>query len=492
VSGTPVTAGAVAASTLGSLVMYALLKARGLIVVPLYALLLDPASLGIVTMAMALATLVAPVLHLGIPTGLLIELPHLPARQDLARAMRAAFSLVAVAALVTLAGLPWLLPVLPWRSLDAVAPQALVVAVLACGMALREVAQVLPQLFRETRFLTWLGVGIEYGGSAVGLLLVALDGGPGGLLWGTALGLVAGATVATRRTLALTGPQTGWDGAILRSGVRLGLPLLAITTAQTIVQSADRFFLAHFVGADAVGVYGLAYTVASAVFAVTATLNLVFLPVGVGLLQAPERLRRLVEEALRLIVVVLGFGVAGAFLLARPVIRLLAGIRFDGAAQVLPYLVLACSVYTVLQLLQWVPMTVTRRVIGIVAVNAGVAATNILLDVLLIPRWAGIGAALAAVGALALGALCMGIVARRALPGWSVLPALGAALVALLAALAGSRWALPAEASLGAMAAAAVLLAVAYAGAAFLTRVLGRSDLEMVRTALSRGGTSRH
>ena len=226
----PLTGASVAASTAGSLAMYVLVKARGIVLVPLYARLLDPEGIGVVNLAAAVATLLAPLLHLGLPTGMLVELPHLRSRDAEARSYATGLAVVAGATVLALVAIPWTLRIAPWPALAEVHPHAAAVALFAAAMALREVAQVVPQLRRQTRYLAALSLSIEYGSAALGLALVALGFGAGGLLWGTGIVMAAGALAGVHRSLALTGRAQGWERAFLRRALAIGLPMLVITS----------------------------------------------------------------------------------------------------------------------------------------------------------------------------------------------------------------------------------------------------------------------
>jgi O-antigen/teichoic acid export membrane protein len=482
----PPRAAAVAASTAGSLALSVLVKARGLAVVPLYAWLLEPAEIGIVNLAAATATLLAPALHLGLPTGLLVELPHLRDRAREARGLRTALWLVAGLTALALVLVPPALRASKTPSLAAIAPHALVVAVFAAALAAREIAQVVPQLRRQGVYLSLLAVAIEYVGAALGLGLVALGYGPGGLLWGIAAVVLGGALVALARTRALVGPADGWDGGLVRGGLAIGLPMLAITTAYTVVQTIDRFFLAHHHGTAAVGVYSIAYTVASGVLALAATVNLVFLPVAVALLEGPPaKLLAFVAESLRLLVLAVGLCVAGAYVVGAPVLRALAGPGFDAGGALLPPLALGYALFTVGQLFQWVPLSVTRRVGGVAASHLFAAALNVALAAVLVPPYGMRGAVAAAVAAYAAGAALLALVARRALPALRFAPAGRATAVAVLASLAGAALALPPDAPLPLAAGAAVAATLLYVSLAVGTGSLHRGDLELLRRVVS-------
>src|SRR5205814_3698025 len=120
----------------------------------------------------------------------------------------------------------------------------------------------------------------------------------------------------------------------------------------------------------------------------------------------------------RVTVAGLGLCVAGAFVLGAPVMRWLGGPRYAAVGGVLPWMVLAYALFTVVQLLQWVPMTVARRVRGVVAVHGTAAVINLVLDFVLVARLGMAGAVAAAVAAYGVGAIVMAVIARRELPGW--------------------------------------------------------------------------
>ena len=475
----------VAASTAGSLAMYVLVKARGVLLVPLYAWLLDPHGIGVVNLAAAVATLLAPVLHLGLPVGMLVELPHLRNRAAEARGYVTGLLVVATTSLLALVAIPWALHHATLASLADVRPHAWAVALFAAAMALREVAQVIPQLQRETPYLAVLSIGIEYGSAALGLALVARGFGPGGLLWGTGIVMAAGSLAGIRHSLRTTGPAPGRDAVFLRRALSVGLPMLAITTAYTVVQSIDRFFLAHYHGAAAVGIYSISHTVASGVLVLAATVNLVFLPVAVQLLHKnPGRLLTFIQESMRFLVLAVGLCVAGAFLVGAPAVRVLAGPVYDPAGHLLPFLVLGYSLFTVGQLLQWIPMTVTRTVRGVMAGHLAAAVLIVVLDALFIPAHGMAGAAGAAVASYAAGALLMALAARRSLPALRWQPIVRPAAAAAGAVLTCALLRLPSEAPGAAAAAAGVALIIGYAALATAVGAVRGRDYDLLRSVI--------
>jgi O-antigen/teichoic acid export membrane protein len=476
------TAASVAALTVGGLAFNILLKARGLIVVPLYARLLTPHDLGVISLAAALATLVAPAVHLGLPLGMLVELPHARPAEAVGRAFRSSLAVIGTASAAACLLLMWAISAVD--PLQPLAPYALVIGALAAGMALREVGQVVPQLHRQVRFLAMIGIAIEYGGVTVGLLLVVWGWGTAGFLWGVAGLSLLGAAFALRRSYALVGPSRGFDPKFVRSALAVGVPMVAVTSAQWVVQSIDRFFLAHYDGPATVGVYSLGYSVASAVLVVAATVNLLFVPVAAELLRsAPERLVRFVEESVRLAVALLGLCVAGAYVLGAPVLHILGGTAYAAATAVFPLMVASYCLFTIVQLLQWIPLAVERRVGRVVATQTVMAALNVALDLALIPELGMNGAILAAVLSYAVGVVLMAAEAGRALPGWRWRAAFPAAMLAAGAAAAASLMRLPADAGGLAIAAAAAAVIVVYAILGLALTAVRREDFTLLRSA---------
>jgi O-antigen/teichoic acid export membrane protein len=371
-----------------------------------------------------------------------------------------------------------------WPWVDEVRPYALAVGFLVGGTVMRDMATVLPQLYRHTRFLMALNLAIDYGGAMLGLALVARGWGAAGLLWGAALGTGVGAGAGLRYAWRLSTPSAGWDLQFVRVALSVGAPLFGIATAQWAVQGVDRLFLAHYHGAATVGVYGLASGVASGILAIAATVNLLFLPVSASLRATPERLRRFTEASLRLTIVALGLCVAGAFLAGPWVMRILAGPAYADGGRVLPWMVLSYALFTVLQLLQWIPMAIERRVAGVVACYATMAGVNVVLDLALIPLAGMKGAVIAAIAAQIGGMARMTMLARAALPfHWR--PALPAIALLAGAACLATPFAISANAApLLAIAATAALVGC-YAGASLAIGAVRKDDLLLVRSALS-------
>jgi O-antigen/teichoic acid export membrane protein len=479
----PLTGAAVAATTAGSFLMYVLLKARGLFVVPLYGWLLDPGALGIASLAVSVASLTSFAAQMGLPGGMLVRLPHLPERAQVAAAFAAVLRVVTGTILLGLAAVELVL----WLAADTAAlrdlrPHAVVIAVLAVGYLLREVTLVLPQLHRQTRFLSAMNLFLEYGGSLAGLALAATGRGAAGLLWGIAAVHIVGVALALPRARALSGGAAAPDFAFVRQALAAGLPLFAMGVAQWASQSVDRFLLAHFHGPATVGVYSLGYSVASAVLAVSAGLNLVFLPVAVNLLYtSPAKLLRFAEESVRLTTLVLGLCFAGALAFSQWAMGRLAGPDYAESGRLLPLMVLSYSLFTLAQLFQWIPMSLGQAGRAVVLAYVAMAAVNLVGDVALIPRWGMDGAVASSIFSYTVAAALLAYVARRALPAMRFRTALGPLALAAAAAAMGGAFPLARTTSFPVALVAVVAFVTAYAVVGRLVGAVTAEDLRRLR-----------
>jgi O-antigen/teichoic acid export membrane protein len=220
--------------------------------------------------------------------------------------------------------------------------------------------------------------------------------------------------------------------------------------------------------------------------------NLVFLPVAVALLGGPPaKLLAFVEESLRFLVLAAGLCVAGAYAVGAPVLRALTGPEFDAGGALLPPLALGYALFTVGQLFQWVPLSVTRKVGGVAASHLAAAALNVALAAALVPRYGMRGAVAAAVAAYATGAVLLAVVARRALPALRFTHAWRAAAVAVVGSAAAAWVRLPPDASFPAVIAAALAVPVLYALGAAAIGAIHRGDLELLRGVVASGRASR-
>jgi O-antigen/teichoic acid export membrane protein len=278
------------------------------------------------------------------------------------------------------------------------------------------------------------------------VLVKGLDGGVGGALLATAL---TGAAFGTLLTLAEIWRGVAWpDWGRARALVRFALPLLPGGLCFFILHHGDRFLLLRYCPGAEVGTYSLGYKLAQ----VAGTFGLIplYRVWGVqmyGVARQPDA----AEVFGRAITRILGFYLLvalGLALFQDEVVRILGGRAYAAATHVVGPVLLACFCQAAASLMDGA-FYVRRRMGLKLGITLATTAVMLLLYALLIPRWGGMGAALATLGGFAFLAGATWTVSRRVFPirfEWKRLLGvltLTAALWLASRALPAATWAIP-------------------------------------------------
>ena len=284
------------------------------------------------------------------------------------------------------------------------------------------------------------------------------------------------------------------DRERLKSYAVYGYPIAASLGLAIVLSSTDRFLLALFMNEAAVGAYHAGYSIANR------TLDVLFIWLGAAgtpaLVMALERGGReqltdaAREQASTLLLIGLPAAV-GVALVARPLSEFMIGEDLrDAAAQVTPWIALSAllSGMTVYYFHQ--AFTLGRRTGWLLAAMSVPALANVVLNIVLIPRFGVQGAAWATAASFAVGLIASWAMGRRILPlpvPWRCLMTCGVSCAVMALAV----WFLPAiggfpelmlDASVGAAVYGVCAFALNAGGVRDLTRRL-RGALEARRAA---------
>lgn len=274
----------------------------------------------------------------------------------------------------------------------------------------------------------------------------------------------------------------GFERARVRGYALYGYPIAASLALTVVLASTDRFLLAAFMDEAAVGAYHAGYSIANR------TLDVLFLWLGSAgqpaLIMAlerggPERLKTAAREQLSTFLLIGLPAAAGVALVARPLSEVLIGEELRvAAASVTPWIALSALLYGLTAYYFGQAFTLgkkTRRLLVAMAIPAGM---NVVLNLVLVPRFGLMGAAWATAASFGLGLIATQVIGRRvmALPiPWDSLVRCGVAtgvmalVVARLPAIGGF-----AELMLDASVGGAV-----YAAAALTLNAAGVRDVAM-------------
>jgi len=256
-------------------------------------------------------------------------------------------------------------------------------------------ASVRYSVFVSCRLLAMLGLNL--------LFLIGLGWGVFGLLLGSMLAHGAFAILL----MALVVREVGWgfDGRLLLGMLRYGLPYVPGGLGMFVLNFADRFFLQHYAGLAAVGLYSLGYKFGMLVHMMLADPFLaIWGPRRFELARQPDAPRVFSAIFTYFILAEVSF-VLGLSVLGREAFQVLTGPAFRAAYHFIPVVALGYILLGAYFNVQ-VGILLHRRTAYIPLIVAASAATNILLNALLIPYLGAWGAAWATLVAfLVMGAI---------------------------------------------------------------------------------------
>jgi O-antigen/teichoic acid export membrane protein len=245
--------------------------------------------------------------------------------------------------------------------------------------------------------------------AATVLLVVVLDKGPLGVLIGNFTGTlcVYVALVGYRRE------QLGlqFDRGLLREMNRFGMPLVPSALALWVTNFSDRFFLVKLADAREVGLYSIGVRIASAVVLLLTAFRTAW-PAFAYSIEDDAEARRTYPFVLTYLIAVVSWLSLTLGLLAPWIVQLLTTPRFyDGQRVVAPlaFAGAAQAGYVVVA----IGIGRARRTQFNWVVTGAAAALNVVLNLILIPPYGMMGAAIATVAAYSLMFLLMAVYAQR-------------------------------------------------------------------------------
>ena len=210
-----------------------------------------------------------------------------------------------------------------------------------------------------------------------------------------------------------------FEAARVRQYALYGYPIAASLALTVVLSSTDRFLLAIYMDEAAVGAYHASYSIANR------TLDVLFLWLGTAgqpaLVMALERggidrLKVAAREQLSTFLLVGLPAAAGVALVARPLAEVLIGEDLRAAAaSVTPWIALSALLFGLTAYYFGQAFTLgkkTRRLLIAMAIPAGM---NVILNLILVPRFGVMGAAWATAASFGVGMIATMLIGRRVL-----------------------------------------------------------------------------
>ena len=212
----------------------------------------------------------------------------------------------------------------------------------------------------------------------------------------------------------------GFEPARVRGYAMYGYPIAASLALTVVLSSTDRFLLAAFMDEAAVGAYHAGYSIANR------TLDVLFLWLGSAgqpaLIMALERggpgqLKTAAREQLSTFLLIGLPAAAGVALVARPLAEVLIGEELRvAAASITPWIALSALLYGLTAYYFGQAFTLGKKTKLLLVAMAIPAGLNVVLNLILVPRYGLMGAAWATAASFALGLLATQVIGRRVLP----------------------------------------------------------------------------
>jgi len=371
----------------------------GFVSMPIMTRILDKSEYGKLSLVLLTATLSGSLLQMGMPQGLTRFLPEFSRRDEVPILFSSALRTLLVSGSVFLALALLLTPLLARSPFSSWSGHVLWVAVLT-------VTHVLVAFFlavyrsehQSFQYNCWQ-VALRYGSVAASVAIVLLA-------WRSAIGVVAGKVLvellmlatlfvvfSRRRYIKLHGAS--WD--VSKDLVRYGLPLSFGLISSFLIESGDKFVINAMIDPDAVASYSVPYDLCTQVeSAITAPMRLAIVPVIMSMWahEDPEATAAFVSRSLRNVwrlLVPVGFGFAA---LSAPIVTLMASDKYtDSSAMVpliLPGLLLGGTCF-----LPICGFTLHKKTGRLALIVLAMGLFNILLNLILLPRYGIHGAAIA-------------------------------------------------------------------------------------------------
>jgi O-antigen/teichoic acid export membrane protein len=389
----PATRRRVVRGTLTFVAAAVLQRAAPILLLPLFSRVLTPGEFGQIAVIVTLSTALGTVAGFGLETAIFrgyIAVARNPREAHVFVNSVGGFALVAPLVLAVIAAAitaPWLSRVFE------VSPAALVLGWIGAGATVSATLVPLALLRAQERLrsylqLTWTQILVT---SGLTIVCVAVLG------WGVVGWMAASAFsafVLLIRGLTVLGHRwtSELDVGAIRAALRFGIPLVPHTAAHWGLAASDRAILGAFLPSSVVGTYYVAFLLTLPVNLVAIALSQATQPLFAEAAVSAQRRAELGRAVTLQVVAVVG---ASAFvaLLGPPITRLLLPAEFGAASQYIPWLALGSCFFG----LYLIPMNSVSVMAGRTAhvwlVTALAAAVNVALNLVLVPRFGAVAAA---------------------------------------------------------------------------------------------------
>jgi O-antigen/teichoic acid export membrane protein len=363
-----------------------------LLLLPVYTKYLSPSDYGIIAMLLTIEAVAKVVFRWGVDTAfmrLYYDCADQAARQRLASTIF--LFLLAVNGSLLLAGIvsaEWLSELLL-----GTAGQGLLVALVIANTFVVGFYFIPFQVLR-IREQSQQFIALVFARSASTLVLRLV------LVVGAGLGVLGVVVADIVVTAVFTAVLSRWfaplirpvfSKAVIRDALHFGLPRIPHSLANQVVGLADRYFLKAYRTLDEVGLYSIGASFGLALKLFLSAFEFAWTPFFLGVMHEPDA-KRIYSTVSTYVIAVLVLLVAALGAVAGDLVRLFTTASFHEAAIVTPWIALGV-LFQGLYLVGSIGLVITKRTTRYPLATGMAAATSVVTNALLIPRFGVLGAA---------------------------------------------------------------------------------------------------
>jgi len=377
-------------------------KATAFLLIPLYTRTLTTSQYGLLDLANTLVNLLLVVAALGLP-GAINKCLHRDCPDEASRRrLIGTTALFTAASALLLGALGWLLEG-PLAPLLAPGPEGLLVyRAMLVWLVLAQLTVIPFEVVRATgrpQIYVLLSLSQLVTQTAVTIYCVSARG---WTLAGVLAGNVAGFVIVFLVGGIVIARSAEWtiDRRLLRAGLHYGMAMIPVFISGWIVNLSDRFFVGSMAGLAALGVYALGYKFGALLdLLLVMPFQRAWTPMFFSLSSRPDA-PAVLARVTSALAMVLALATVAVSLAVPPFLRVSAGAEFQAASLFVP---LICIAYILSGLANCLAngLVVAEKVRLVAGYALLAAATNLVLNALLIPKLAGFGAALSTILAFA-------------------------------------------------------------------------------------------
>ena len=199
------------------------------------------------------------------------------------------------------------------------------------------------------------------------------------------------------------------DFSIIRPYLAYGLPMMPTALFELIIASSDRYVIGFFMGAASVGIYGASYNIGSITAMFMSFITYILAPTIFKLFDKGEisEVRSYLSYSWKYVMMLAIPSVFGLSILAGQLLSSLTTTEFISTGKFIVPLISLSMILNVMYGILGLVVRLSRRTVIFAITLSVAAALNLGLNVVLIPYWGVIAAAITTIAAYALAAIIM-------------------------------------------------------------------------------------